>query len=65
MNDQLTEEFRFAPMNGVRDGFGVGPGTANTHGGYTRQNYKRIDEKQNVNYKLPSQQCYSEIVNFE
>lgn len=35
-NDQLTDELRFAPMNGVRDGFGVGPGTANTHGGYTR-----------------------------
>ena len=44
---------QLAPLHGVRDNFGMSPGTANTHGGVQRHNYKQINHKK-MQYKLPS-----------
>lgn len=55
---------QLAPLQGVRDNFGVGPGTANTQGAKNRNIYKNQQHEVSENplqYRLASQQCNSEM----
>ena len=50
---------RVLPLAGLREGFGVSPGTANTQGAPPRPSYKNPTLQ--VQYQLQSQQCHSEL----